>query len=61
MEPDWSSASFFAVAYAISSMLNGGKRYTLNVTFTNNSVNVNSVGIESAWDDDTEDREFDTV
>ena len=29
MEPDWSSASFFAVAYAISSMLNGGKRYTL--------------------------------
>ena len=38
-----------------------GKRYTLNVTFTNNSVNVNSVGIESAWDDDTEDREFDTV
>ena len=29
MEPDWSSASFFAVAYAISSMLKGGCTYTL--------------------------------
>lgn len=29
MEPDWSSASFFAVAYAISSMFKGGCKYTL--------------------------------
>lgn len=29
MEPDWSSASFFAVAYALSSMLKGGCKYNL--------------------------------
>lgn len=29
LEPDWSSAAFFAVAYAISSSLHGGKKYTL--------------------------------
>ena len=29
MEPDWSSASFFAVAYALLSMLKGGCKYNL--------------------------------
>ena len=38
-----------------------GKRYKLNATITSGSISMNSVGISSGWDTDTDEKNFDTI